>query len=151
MAAQTIRALLKGQRTAVITSRQDDSLEFVAKVLTKHRIGAVPVTDGKGGLVGVLSERDIVRAFAQGRDLRGSTVRDLMTRDVAVCGPDTTVKDAMRLMAKRHIRHLPVVDGGEVVEMLSLRDVMSSRLDEAELEAHVLREYAIAAGGVAAR
>lgn len=145
MAAQTIRALLKGQRAPVVTCRPDDSLEFLAKLLTKHRIGAVPVTDGKGGLVGVLSERDIVRAFAQGLDVRARSVRDLMTKDVAVCGPDTTVKDAMRLMAKRHIRHLPVVEGGEVVEMLSLRDVMASRLDEAELEANVMREYAIAA------
>lgn len=151
MAAQTIRSLLKGQRTAVVTSRPDDSLDLVTRLLTKHRIGAVPVTDGNGHLAGVLSERDIVRAYAEGLDLRGHKVRDVMTKDVAVCGPETTVKDAMRLMAKRHIRHLPVVDRGEVVEMLSLRDVMASRLDEAELEVNVLREYAITAGGFAAR
>jgi CBS domain-containing protein len=151
MAQQTIAAVLKSRTTPVVTCRPDDSIQLVVGLLHRYRIGALPVTDGDGRLVGVVSERDVIRALAANQgDVRGRKVSELMTRDVVTCAAATTIKDAARLMDTRRIRHLPVMEGSRVVDMVSLRDVVSLRLSEAELEADVLREYAIASGGLSA-
>lgn len=149
MAQQTIAAALKSRTAPVVTCRPDDTIQLVVGLLNRHKIGALPVTDGDGRLVGVISERDVIRALAEGKgDVRTIKVGELMTRDVVTCTRATAVKDAARLMDKRRIRHLPVMEGGRVVDMVSLRDVISSRLSEAELETDVLRDYARATVGV---
>ena len=151
MAQQTIGSILKARNAPLITCRADDTVQMVVGLLHRHKVGALPVIDGEGRLVGIISERDIIRGLAERKDgVRKSKVSALMTKDVATCTPASGVKDAGRLMDKRHIRHLPVVEGGRVVDMVSLRDVVSCRLSEAELEADVLREYALASGGVSA-
>ena len=149
MAQLTIADVLKNRAAPVVTCRPDDTIQLVVGLLDRHKIGALPVIDGDGRLVGVVSERDIIRLLAANKDdVRARKVSDLMTRDVATCALATTVKDAVRLMDKRRIRHLPVMDGSRVADMVSLRDVVSSRLSEAELEADVLRDYARANVGV---
>ena len=149
MAQQTIADLLKTRTAPVVTCRPDDTVQLVIDLLARHKIGALPVTDGEGRIAGVVSERDVIRALAASRnDVRALKVSALMTRDVVSCTRATAVKDAARLMDKRRIRHLPVMDGSRVVDMVSLRDVVSSRLNEAELEADVLRDYARATVGV---
>ncbi len=149
MAQQTIGSILKARAAILITCRADDTVQMVVGLLHRHKVGALPVIDGEGQLVGIISERDVIRGLAERKDgVRKSKVSALMTKEVATCTPATAVKDAGRLMDKRHIRHLPVVDAGRVVDMVSLRDVVSCRLSEAELEADVLREYALATGGV---
>lgn len=151
MAQQTIAGVLKNRTVPVVTCRPDDTIQLVVGLLDRHKIGAMPVIDGEGRLVGVVSERDIIRRLAASKDdVRAQKVNELMTRDVVTCTLATPVKDAARLMDKRHIRHLPVMDGTRVADMVSLRDVVASRLSEAELEADVLRDYARATGGVAA-
>ncbi len=152
MAQQTIGSILKARQAPLVTCRADDTVQMAVGLLHRHKVGALPVVDGEGKLVGIISERDIIRGLAERQDgVRKSKVSALMTsKEVATCTPATAVKDAGRLMDKRHIRHLPVVDAGRVVDMLSLRDVVSCRLSEAELEADVLREYALASGGVSA-
>lgn len=146
----TVQSLLKNDRPKVVTCRPDDTVGLAAQMLTKNRIGAMPVIDGKGKLVGVISERDIVRGLSEmttGR-VADRRVKELMTKDVVVCRPTDHIKDVMAVMARRHIRHLPVLENGELRDMLSQRDVMVSRLAEAELEVNVLRDYAIATVGV---
>ena len=142
----TVRTLLEGQHERLITCTPENTIAAVAAVLAENRIGAMPVIGGGGDLVGIISERDVVHGVARfDVEALAMAVRELMTSDVAVCGPDDPVKDVMALMSRRHIRHLPVVEGGRVRSMLSQPDVMQSRLDETRLEADVLRERAIAA------
>jgi CBS domain-containing protein len=151
MAQQTIAAALKSRTAPVVTCRADDTIQLLVGLLDRHKIGALPVIDGDGRLAGVISERDVVRALAASPgDVRALKVSELMTRDVVTCTRATTVKDAARLMDKRHIRHLPVMEGGRVVDMVSQRDVVSLRLSEAELETDVLRDYARSVVGVPA-
>lgn len=144
-----IHEILDKTDRKLITARPEDTVETAASRLANNNIGACPVRDESGALVGVLSERDIVRAFAEkGGKVTLLRVRDLMTRDVAVCRPADTVREAKELMTRRHIRHLPVVDGdGGVIAMLSMRDIIECSLEQAQMEMNVLRDYAIARAG----
>ena len=133
----------------LITVRPEDTAETTAIVLTSNNIGAVPVRAGDGTLVGLISERDIVRGFSRkGAKVLQMKVRDLMTASVITCASTDTVKEVANIMIQRNIRHLPVVDEGELVAMISLRDVMKNRLAQTELEANVLREAMIVTGGM---
>jgi CBS domain-containing protein len=98
-------------------------------------------------MVGVISERDLVRAFARTdwSELQYLRARDVMTTRVVSCGPDDTMRAAQDLMRMNHCRHLPVVEGGLVRGMLSLRDTLALRLQESEDEMNVLRDAVVAA------
>ncbi len=136
---------LRSNRQIVATCIPEESIVTFATRLNSLNIGAMPVADAKGALVGVISERDIVRAFARdGARLVERRVRDLMARDVVTCSPDTSMSEAEKLMDKHRIRHLPVVDGATIVGMLSMRDVMALRLRDSRDEVNVLREAMIA-------
>jgi CBS domain-containing protein len=124
----------------------DDSLETAAKLLDTFGIGAMPVCDAGKRMVGIISERDLVRSFAnQGFHFLNIRVRDAMTTKVISCGPDDSMQSAQYLMGKNHIRHLPVVENGGVVGMLSIRDTLAIRLEESEFEINVLRDVVAAA------
>lgn len=131
----------------LVTIRPEDTVETTAVLLSSNNIGAMPVKDRDGKLIGMLSERDIVRGFAQkGGRIFEMRVSDLMTVNVVTCKPDDTLREIGEVMSKRHIRHLPVMEGDTLVGMISLRDVMENRLEMSELEANVLRETVIATG-----
>ncbi len=135
---------LKSNRQTLATCIPEESIVTFATQLDTLNIGAMPVAGANGALVGVISERDIVRAFARdGARVLERRVRDLMTRDVVTCDPETSMSEAERLMGKHRIRHLPVVDGAKIVGMLSIRDVMAWRLRESRDEVNVLREAMI--------
>ncbi|GAB4276676.1 MAG: CBS domain-containing protein [Deferrisomatales bacterium] len=138
-----VRDLLRKQSGKLVTCRPDTSVPEVAALLTEKRIGAVPVLGEKQRLVGVLSERDLARGIAEyGAQVIELAVRDLMTREVTVCAPADSVREAMFTMSRLHIRHLPVVDEGALVGIISQRDVLKALLDQTELEVSVLRDYA---------
>ena len=145
----TIQTIVDQKGTRLVTIRPEDTIETAAMLLTSNNIGAVPVRDANGAMVGVISERDLVRGYAdKGAAVMSLTVQDLMTKDVASIQPGDTVKAAMEIMSKRHIRHLPVLDTeGELIGMISQRDVMETRLEQTAMEADELRAYAIASGG----
>lgn len=145
----SIQQILDQKDARLITIRPEDTVETTATVLTSNNIGAIPVRDVKGNMVGVISERDLVRGFAdRGAAVMSLMVQDLMTRDVVSVKADESVKSAMEKMARSHIRHLPVVgEKGELVGVISQRDVMETRLQQTELETEELRAYAIASGG----
>lgn len=133
----------------LVTNRPEDTVESTAQLLASNNIGALPVRDADGKLVGMISERDIARGFARkgGRVLE-LRVKDLMTHNVITCAPSDSVAEVAATMGRAHIRHLPVIDEGELVAMISLRDVLDAQLKQKELEAAVLRETVIASGAV---
>ena len=137
-----VRDLVKAWADHLVTSRPEDTIESAATLLSTNNIGALPVRDVDGRLVGVVSERDITRAVARhGVKALALRVADIMTHDVVTCGPDDSVKSVMETMTRRHIRHLPVVEKGELVAMLSQRDLMQALVEQTALELNVLRDY----------
>ncbi len=136
-----VESILKDHEGQLITCRPEDTIETVAVILTSKKIGALPVRDGDRKLVGIISERDIVRGLSEkGAAVVDLTVRDLMSSDVATCRPTDSIKAVIEIMSRRHIRHLPVVENGDLLDILSQRDVMKSRLELTELETNVLRD-----------
>lgn len=129
----------------LVTCGPDDSLETAAKLLDTFGIGAMPVCDAAKRMVGIISERDLVRSFAnQGFHFLNIRVRDAMTAKVISCGPEDSMQSAQYLMRENHIRHLPVVANGSVLGMLSIRDTLAVRLEESEFEINVLRDVVAA-------
>lgn len=142
-----VEQLLKKKGDHLVTGRPEDTLEAAAQLLTTNNIGALPVRDADGNLVGILSERDLVRSLAErGARALSLKVADIMSRDVAKCSASDSVKSVMETMSRRHIRHVPVVDGSDLIGIISQRDVMKSILDETQLEMGVLRDIVIAKG-----
>lgn len=138
----TVESILKHKGGDVVTVGPEDSLEATASLLHSRRIGAVIVKAADGGVVGVLSERDIVRGIAQGGGACLSRpVKDFMTGKVVSCHLHDTVIEVMALMTDRRIRHLPVIEDGKLVGMISIGDVVKRRIDEALMEADELRRY----------
>ncbi|MGH6934507.1 MAG: CBS domain-containing protein [Dongiaceae bacterium] len=137
-----VRNILDTKGNRVVTAQPGATIAAVSGLLSENRIGAVLVTDESGGIVGVLSERDIVNGLARhGAAVTNLTVADLMTRNVHTCRPGDTIADIMAVMTERHIRHLPVLDDDRLAGMISIGDVVKYRLDEAKLEVDSLREY----------
>lgn len=140
-----LKAKARGQ--GVVTITPDNTVREAAQVLGTHRIGALVVVTPSGGLAGILSERDIVRGVGQhGESCLDLKVSDLMTPEVRTCREDDSLESLMQTMTSRRIRHLPVVDAaGAVVGIVTIGDVVKSRLEEASMEAQSLREYVMAA------
>ena len=138
--------VLKATRQLLASCTPEEPILVIAERLHSLNIGALPVCGANATLIGVISERDLVRGFAKnGAKLTERYVRDLMTREVVTCGPDDTMAAAESLMNKHRIRHLPVVDGGKLTGMLSIRDVTVWRLQESREEVNLLRDVVIAA------
>ena len=137
--------VLKSNQQTLATCIPEESIVSICTRLSALNIGAFPVCDAHGTLVGIISERDVVRAFAKdGARLADKHVRDLMTGEVVTCAHDETMLEAEKLMHKHRIRHLPVVDGAKLVGMVSIRDVMVWRWQESRDEVNVLRDAMIA-------
>jgi CBS domain-containing protein len=107
---------------ATVTDSTTDTLRSAAERMWRQQTGSLLVMDG-GRLAGIITERDLLRAVALGADPAAATVDEAMTAEVFTVGPDMPLRDAAREMAVRWIRHLPVVDGGQLVGMVSMRDI----------------------------
>jgi CBS domain-containing protein len=138
----TIGSILKTKGGEIIGARPDDTAEQVAKLLSAHNIGAVLIRSAEGVVLGILSERDIVRAIGRhGEAALKLTASALMSRNVISCGPEDTVAKAMEIMTQRRFRHLPVMHDNKLVGMISIGDVVKERIGEAEQEAEQLRAF----------
>ena len=138
----TVAAILQGKPERLIGLPDGKSLADAAKLLTEERIGALVVRNAGGEMIGILSERDIVRAIARdGAGVLEQSVSTIMTRDVMTCAPQDSVADVMGMMTARRFRHLPVRHNGKLIGMVSIGDVVKARVEEAEGEAAQLREY----------
>jgi CBS domain-containing protein len=113
----------------VRTVSSGDTVAETAKLLSKHRISSVVVKDGDD-VVGIVTERDIVHAVADGVDPKATSVGERMTKDLATVDRKTDVADAARLMAQRRIRHLPVLDKGSLAGIVSIRDLTNWAIAE---------------------
>ena len=140
-----VETILNAKGRAVATVRPDLTLRKLALLLADKRIGAAVVTDAQERLVGIVSERDVVRAIAQeGERALGLPVADVMTREVRTCRPEDTVEHLMAVMTDGRLRHLPVLVDGRLGGIVSVGDVVKSRIEESELEARSLRDYVMA-------
>ena len=137
-----VSQLLGDKGHEVITVQPHRTLADAVKVLAERRIGAVAVTGADGGLVGILSERDIVRAMSErGAAALDRTVGDTMTRNVVTCTETDTIGHLMERMTAGKFRHLPVVEDGRLVGIMSIGDVVKWRLAEMESETSALKDY----------
>lgn len=117
---------------AAVIDQSDDTLAEAARKMWKQQTGSLLVME-EDDLVGILTERDILRAVATGSKLDETRVSEVMTKDLITVGPQSTLREAAKIMADRWIRHLPVVDGGKVVGVISQRDlagVLAGALNE---------------------
>ena len=137
-----VETILRDKGDWVATIRPDATIAAAVDMLNRERVGALVVSQDGAEVDGVLSERDIVRAFGRyGEDLLSRPVDEMMTRDVITCAPGDTVGELMSEMTNRRIRHLPVVVEGRLRGIVSIGDVVKNRLDEVEFEASSLRSF----------
>ena len=137
----TVQRILNEKGREVMTCGPDDTLSSIASTLAGKKIGAVVITSGDA-IVGILSERDIVRAIAKsGADALAQTASDFMTRKVITCALHDTINDVMQKMSGGRFRHLPVVEDGKLAGIVSIGDVVKRRIAEVEREADSIREY----------
>lgn len=124
---------------AIVSIAPDKTLADAATLLSDMRIGAVIVAEDKGQLLGILSERDIVRAIARrGVGCMSEAVRETMTRDVVGCAPEDNADSVLLRMTNGRFRHMPVMDGDSIVGVISIGDVVKARLDELSMEKNAL-------------
>ncbi len=125
---------------AAVTDQPDDTLSEAASTMWRQQTGSLLVIDGED-LVGILTERDVLKAVATGANLTDTRISEVMTKDLVTVGPQTSLREAAKVMADRWIRHLPVMGGGKLVGVVSQRDlagVLAGALNEPErLEALV--------------
>jgi CBS domain-containing protein len=135
--------ILQRKGSEVVTIAADATVSQAVASLRDHNIGAIVVTtEPEQGIAGIISERDVVRALAvDGSRTLNRPVRDLMTTEVTTCGLRATVDEVMTLMTNRRIRHVPVVDEGSLAGMVSIGDVVKSRIGELEDETQTLHDY----------
>jgi CBS domain-containing protein len=131
---------LKGRN--VVSIEPNRTLGEAARLLSERRIGALLVVDGSKPVSGIVSERDIVRAVAsEGAGALERPISDFMTRQVFTCTGDTAINEVMELMTQQKFRHIPVVEGGSLVGIISIGDVVKLRLEEIEAETQAIKEY----------
>lgn len=141
-----VETILRKKGRDVVTVKPEDTVGRVARVLYENGIGAALVRDASGRVVGVISERDIIRGMARHQnDCTQKLVQELMTSPVITCDPDTSVDQIMEMMTNQRIRHVPVVKDGELLGLVSIGDVVKQRISEIENESDALRRY-ISAG-----
>ena len=132
---------IKGSREVLKININADISE-AAVILTKNKIGALLVEDNDGGIIGIISERDIVGGMGQhGADLHDVSVSELMTTDLIRCSPTDSVLKAMAMMTELRVRHLPVFETDNLVGFISVGDLVKCRISEIQAEAEALRQY----------
>ena len=143
----TVKAILAHKGNEVVAIGPAATLCDAVKVLDLHRIGAVVITDAEKRILGILSERDIVRTLAHniraasGCQLCDEPVETVITREVATCKQSDTVYELMERMTTGKFRHVPVIDNGRLAGIVSIGDVVKHQLAEMAFESNALREY----------
>lgn len=137
-----VARILKDKGRDVATVTPDMTLMDVVNMLAEKKIGAVVACDGKRRVQGIVSERDIVRVLAtNGPAAFNDPIESYMTKDVKTCTPNDTVEWLMEVMTSQRFRHMPVVEGGQIIGIVSIGDVVKQRIAIAEMEADSMRQY----------
>jgi CBS domain-containing protein len=142
----TIASILATKGNKVVTIRPEQSIRDALRVLADHNIGALVAIDPNRRPVGILSERDVVRAAVRDEAVFGLTVSQLMTRDVIVGAPGDDLAAVGQTMIQRRIRHLPVVEGGKLIGMVSIGDVVKAQRDHFQGEVDTLQTIVMEQG-----
>jgi CBS domain-containing protein len=138
----TVKRILSGKGNEVLTIEPTALLATATKLLSERRIGALVVTGADRRIVGIISERDIVRAIgARGAHVLEEPVSEVMTRKVVTCGERDTTADLMERMTAGKFRHLPVVDQGRLIGIVSIGDVVKARLEDMQHDTQALQDY----------
>ena len=138
-----VSEILKNKGSDVVTKGPGDTVLVIAQLLSTKNIGAILIRDDRGAVVGIISERDIIHAIAvNGARALEMPARDVMTREVISCTTDDIITGIMKTMTTRRVRHVPVIEDGDLKGMVSIGDIVKHRLEETELEARVMRDYA---------
>lgn len=137
-----VSAILEAKGDAVATIERSATLGAAVAELMRHRVGALVVSPGDGTIEGILSERDVVRSLSELQaDMLGQPVHTVMSSSVHLCTPDDSVDSIMSLMTTERIRHVPVVVDGRLAGIISIGDVVKSRMGELEKDRAELMEY----------
>lgn len=137
-----IADLLRHKGSDVATVPPGISVAGLLEDLARHNIGAMVVCDEAGALVGIVSERDVVRRLNErGAELLRAPVSEIMTSSVVTCEPTENVDNLASIMTERRIRHMPVVSGGDLVGLVSIGDVVRSRIEQLESDREQLESY----------
>ncbi|MGB3417865.1 MAG: CBS domain-containing protein [Mesorhizobium sp.] len=138
----TVKAILERKGYDVLTLGPNEKLVEAIRMLAEHRVGALVITNGDRKIVGILSERDVVRVVArQGAAALDLTVREAMTPKVKICNENHTVNEIMEIMTTGRFRHLPVEKDGLLHGIISIGDVVKRRIEDVEREAEEIRAY----------
>jgi CBS domain-containing protein len=137
-----VKHILQAKGADVFAVSPENTIAEAVALLNEKNIGAVVVKNKTGEAVGILSERDVVRRLGQdGADALSARVADCMTKNPYTCSPDSTLDELMGQMTQKRIRHLPVTNGGRIVGVVSIGDVVKRKIEETEKEAAALKEY----------
>ena len=135
-----IRDILKKKGSKTITTSKETKVVDIAHILTKEKIGAIVILE-KEKVIGILSERDIVRAFTQKKSVRNTKAQEIMTKNVFTCSLEDNNEDLLTLMVNKHFRHLPVLDKNKLVGVVSIGDLVKDRTKRLKKEIDQLKTY----------
>jgi IMP dehydrogenase len=135
-----IKDLIKNKGFEVIAVDADTPVAEAIKKMVDRNIGALLVMEN-GNTAGMFTERDVLKCWSAGRDFKATPIREVMSRNLVVSSVDDDVEYAMSIMIQRGVRHLPVVDHGKLVSVLSIRDVVKAQVSNLEAEVHYLKDF----------
>ncbi len=137
-----VRNLMESKGTQVVSIEPEKSVDDAIMLMNANKISAIVVNED-GKTVGIFTERDVVRCYVSkgGRKFREIPVSDAMTKNLIVAEQDDDISDIMCIMVEKNIRHLPVVDKGRVIGMLSIRDIIQAQVSKLNAEIHYLKDY----------
>ncbi len=137
-----VSEILRKKRSSAITMNPHDSVETAIRMFKEMKIGAIMVCGPTGDLVGIVTERDVLHVMVtHGAATLDQKVEEIMSQ-AHTCKMDDNVRSVMRQMTFKHVRHVPVVDGGELKGIVSIGDIVKNQLDEAQLEIDTMRDFA---------
>ena len=135
-----IRDILKKKGSKTITTSKETKIVDIAHILAKEKIGAIVIIE-KERVIGILSERDIVRGFTLKKSVRNTQVQELMTKNVSTCCLEDNNEDLLKLMVTKKFRHLPVLDKNKLVGVVSIGDLVKDRTKRLKKEIDQLKSY----------
>ena len=135
-----IRDILKKKGGKTFTASKETKIVDIAHILAKENIGAIVIVENEK-VIGILSERDIVRGFTQKSSVRNTQAQELMTKNVFTCGMEDNNEDLLTLMVNKHFRHMPVVDNDKLIGVVSIGDLVKDRTKRLKKEIDQLKNY----------
>ena len=135
-----VRDILNKKGNKVFTSSPNTLIGEIANTLVKENIGAIVIIE-KDLVVGILSERDIVRGFTEKKSVRSTKAKELMTKNVITCNTKNTTEELLELMVKKHFRHIPVIQNNKLIGVVSIGDLVKDRTKRLKKEIDQLKSY----------